>query len=297
MRDRPLTAPALHLSAGPLGRFAAGLKRAPLSTLAELACRAGYVARGLVYLSIGVIALLAAVELTPRAEGSLGALEAWADWPFGVALLWATGLGLYGFAGWRVLQSVFDADRQGRSAKALAARAGQALSGIVYGGLAISVFGLLDALEDLREVDDRAETQESVAQMLAMPGGEWMVMAAGAFVIGAGIGAMVQAVGRDLCKRLACDRHLRRWAGWLGRIGYFGRGVAFLPAGGFLLLAGLHARSDKAQGMGGALQWVERAPFGNSLMVMIALGLVAFGLFALVEARYRRLDVDEVIEG
>lgn len=287
----------LHFPARPLGRFADALKRAPLGTLAELVCRAGYVARGLVYLSIGVIALMAAVELTPRAEGSLGALEAWADWPFGVGLLWLIGLGLYGFAGWRLLQSVFDADRQGRSAKALAARAGQALSGVVYGGLAVSVFGLLDALEDLGEIDDRAETQASVAEMLAMPGGEWMVMAAGAFVVGAGIGAMVQAFGRDFCKQLRCGPRMGRWAAWLGRSGYFGRGVAFLPAGGFLLLAGLNARSAEAQGMGGALQWFEQAPYGSALMVLIALGLVAFGLFAMVEARYRRMHVDDVIDG
>jgi hypothetical protein len=291
-----VTAHALDPTVRRLARFRAKLAHAPLGTLAELACRAGYVARGFVYLSIGAIAVLAAADLTPRAEGSLGALEAWADWPFGVVLLWLTGLGLYGFAGWRLLQSVFDADRQGRSAKALAARAGQALSGVVYGGLAISTFGVLDALEDLGEVDDRAETQESVAQMLAMPGGEWMVMAAGAFVIGAGIGAIVQAFGRDLCKPLGCDRDTRRWAAWLGRVGYFGRGLAFLPAGGFLLLAGWRARSEEARGLGGALQWVEQAPFGGPLLALIALGLIAFGLFALVEARFRRMHVDDVIE-
>lgn len=279
-----------------LARLHRDFQRAPLATLAEMACRAGYVARGAVYLSVGVIALLAAIDLTPRAEGSLGALEAWADWPFGIALLWTAGLGLYGFTGWRLLQSVFDADRQGRSAKALAARAGQALSGLVYGGLAISVFGLLDTLEDLGEVDDRAATQESVAKLMAMPGGELMVMAAGAFVVGAGIGAIVQALGRDLCKPLGCDRDTRRWAAWLGRIGYFGRGLAFLPGGGFLLLAGLHARSDEARGMGGALQWVEQVPFGGALLALIAIGLIAFGLFALVEARYRRMNVDGVID-
>lgn len=280
-----------------LAHLQADFRRAPLGTLAELACRAGYVARGAVYLSIGAIALLAAVDLTPQAKGSLGALEAWSKWPFGVALLWLAGLGLYGFAGWRALQALFDADRQGNSAKALAARAGQALSGVVYGALAISVFGLLDALEDLGELDDRAETQAGVEKMLTMPGGEWMVMAAGGFVIGAGIGAIVQAFGRDLCKPLGCDKDTRRWAAWLGRAGYFGRGLAFLPAGGFLLLAGLHARSEEAQGLGGALQWVEQAPFGEPLLVLIALGLIAFGLFALVEARYRHMHVEDVIDG
>ena len=80
------------------------LRAAPLGALTQLACRFGYAARGFVYLSIGAIALFAALELAPEAEGSMGALRAWAQWPLGFVLLWVTGLGLYGFAGWRLLQ-------------------------------------------------------------------------------------------------------------------------------------------------------------------------------------------------
>ena len=124
--------------------------RGPWGLIAEWACRVGYAARGFVYVSIGFVALMAALDRTPKARGALGALEAWADWPFGIALLWLTALGLACFAGWRLLQSVFDADRQGREPKAIAARIGQAISGAVYGGLALSLMELLDAFEDLR---------------------------------------------------------------------------------------------------------------------------------------------------
>lgn len=273
----------------------AALKRAPVSTLVELACRGGYVARGFVYLSIGAIALLAAADLTPRAEGSLGAMEAWADWPFGVALLWLTGLGLYGFAGWRALQALFDADRQGTEPKALAARAGQALSGVVYTGLAISVFGVLDALEDLGEIDDRAKTQAAVRDLLAMPGGEWMVAALGGFIIALGAANLVQAIKDDFCRELSCDRRTRRWASWLGRAGHVGRGLAFIPTGLLFVFAGLHARAEDAQGLGGALEALEAQPFGEAILAATALGLAAFGLFALVEARYRRMRVERVL--
>ncbi len=285
------------MTAHVLDRLGADLRRAPLATAAELACRAGYVARGLVYLSIGVIAILAAADLTPRAQGSLGALEAWAQWPVGVALLWLMGLGLYGFAGWRALQSLFDADHEGRSPKALAARAGQAVSGLVYGGLAISVFGFLDALEDLGELDDRAATQEQVRQMLAMPGGEWLVTTVGLFVLGVGVGNIVQALFHDLCRRLDCQAPARRWAARLGRIGYLGRGFAFLPAGASLVLAGWHARSAEAESLGGALQALEHQPGGTAIMATIGIGLIAFGLFALVEARFRAMRVERVIDG
>jgi hypothetical protein len=263
--------------------------------LLEAACRAGYAARGAVYLSIGAIALLAALDRTPRSEGAVGALEAWAAWPFGTAVLWLIGVGLYAFAGWRALQSLFDADRQGRSPKALATRAGQAISGLLYAALGVSVFGLLDALEDLREVDDRASTRQSLAEALQMPAGELLILAAGLFVVAVGVGNVVTGIARDHCKAMVCDASVARWVRMLGRIGYVARGVVFVPTGVLLALAGLHARGAGAQGLGAALDFLERLPFGSAILALAAVGLAAFGLFALAEARYRRIRVEAAL--
>ena len=282
-------------SASAFAQVRAWLRVAPRSALAELACRAGYLARGFIYFSIGAMAVAAALDLTPKAQGSRGVLEAWAHWPFGVVLLWLAGLGLYAFAGWRVLQSVFDADRQGVSLRAIGSRLGQAVSGVVYGALGISVFGLLDTLEDLTEADDQVQTRQAVATVLDLPGGELLIAAAGLFILGAGVGNIVQVFGRDFCKPLACDEAIRRWAPWVGRAGYLGRGIAFLPVGALMLMAGLKARSQEATGIGGALQLMESQPYGDALMTTVALGLIAFGVFAFIEARYRRMAVDHII--
>ena len=185
--------------------------QAPWAALAEIAARTGYVARGSVYISIGVVAVLAAAGLTPKAQGALGALAAWGAWPPAVALIWLIGLGLYGFAGWRALQALLDADTLGRTPKALAARAGQAVSGLVYGALAVSVFGFLDAIEDLHEADDQAKTAAFIAQLLALPAGEWLVMAAGAFILAAGIGNAIRALfGHFVRKRPIVTLPLRQ---------------------------------------------------------------------------------------
>jgi hypothetical protein len=270
--------------------------RAPWATLAEIAARGGYVARGSVYVSIGAIALLASAGLTPRAEGALGALDAWGQWPLGIALLWLTGLGLYGFAGWRALQALFDADRLGKTPKALASRVGQAISGLVYGSLAVAVFGLLDAIEDLHEADDQARTRAAVDQALNLPGGEALVIAVGLFILGAGGGSMVRAVVGHFGRTLKGDAETRRWAGVLARSGYFARGLAFLPAGVFMLQAGWHARATEARGVGGALEAFKNQPFGEIALALVALGFVAFGLFAFMEAWRRPIRTGEAIK-
>jgi hypothetical protein len=270
-----------------LERWRRRFAHTPWGTLAEVAARLGYVARGFVYISIGLIALLAVAGLTPRAQGALGALEAWGQWPPGLMLLWLTGLGLYGFAGWRALQAFFDADRQGRSPRAWASRAGQAVSGIVYGGLAVSVFGLIDALEDLHQADDQAKTRAFVADMLTWPLGEALVLGLGVFILAAGIGSVVRAFIDHFGRGLKCDARTAAWAGALARVGYFGRGAAMLPAGVFMLAAGWHARASEARSLGGALQTLHEQPLGDLVLTLVAAGLVAFGAFGFVEAWYR----------
>lgn len=264
-------------------RFAAS----PWGATAELAARLGYVARGLVYLSIGVIALLAIAGAAPHTSGAVGALGAWSHWPLGNILLWFTGVGLYGFAGWRVLQSVFDADQQGRSAKAWASRAGQAVSGLIYGALAVSVFGLIDTLHDFRHIGEQAATRATVAAVMAWPLGSKVVMAAGLFILACGLGNAIRAFVDNFGSTLRCDPRTRAWACRLARVGYFGRGLAMLPAGFFMLAAGWHERAVEARSVGSALWALHTQAFGDLVLALVGLGVVAFGCFAFVEAWYR----------
>jgi hypothetical protein len=277
----------------PIDRLRRRFAHAPWTALLEAAARAGYVARGAVYLSIGAIALLAALDLMPRAEGAIGALEAWGEWPAGILLLWLVGLGLYGFAGWRALQSLFDADRLGCKPRALAGRIGQAISGLAYAGLAVAVFGLVDAIEDLHEPDDQAATREAVAKALELPMGDVLVVVAGLFILGAGIGSFVRAFVDHFGRGLECEQETRTWAGGLARFGYAARGVALAPAGVLLMNAGLHARASEARGIEGALNALASGPFGEPILALTALGLLAFGAFAIVEGWFRRMRMPE----
>jgi hypothetical protein len=260
-----------------------------------MAARLGYAARGVVYLSTGMIALLAVVGLAPHTRSPIGALQDWAHWPLGVLLLWLTGLGLYGFAGWRALQSVFDADRQGRSAQARASRAGQAISGVIYGGLAVSIFGVIDTLHDLRHAE-LEKTSERVAKVMAWPLGSALVITLGLFILACGVGNAVRAVLDDFGGTLRCKERMRVWACRIARVGYFGRGLAMLPVGFFMLRAGWHERAIEAHGVGGALWTLHRQPGGDFALALLALGLIAFGVFAFVEAWCRPIRPEAALD-
>lgn len=270
-------------------RLVRRVRKLNLSTAIELASRLGYAARGLVYLALGSIVLLAALDLTPRAKGAKALMGAWADWPLGWALIGGIGVGLAGFAAWRILQAVFDADRHGRSLKAWGVRTGQAISGLVYGGLALSAFELLDELEDVGEADEEQTVHHTARTILDLPHGDTLLIAAGLIVVAFGIGNVIQGLMQDFSKRLDCDEKICRVVVPLAKAGYGARGLASLPLAVFLVLAGVQARAGEARSWGGALQAVEHQPFGNTALCVVAAGLIAFGLFGLVEARYRRI--------
>jgi hypothetical protein len=262
-----------------------------LAGVVEAGARFGYVARAAVYISIGGVALLAALGVAPHAVGAMGALQAWGEWPAGILLLWIAGCGLYAFAAWRALQALFDADRLGTEPAALGERLGKAVSGLVYGALGFSIFGLLDTIEDLHEIDDQAATQEAVRNALALPWGGPLVIGVGLIVAAVGVGNMLRAVLSHFTGSLACEEGVAWCAGSLARVGYFARGVAMALAGAITALAGWNARASDARGVGGALEMLRAVPFGHVLLGLIALGLIAFGGFGLMKAGLRRIGV------
>ena len=247
----------------------------------EWLARAGYGARGVVYLSAGVFSLLAAFELHRSAEGAGGALETLAGWPFGRLWIAALGAGLAAFVVWRAAQAVLDADQLGASPKAIVSRLGQALSGAVYAGLAVTAFELLDGLEN--------EGRPSAQDLLAAPFGAQLLLLAGLVVAGCAVGNAVRAFTDDFGGALGCSAAGRRLAERLARAGYLARGAAMALVAVFLVRAALQGDAGEIQTMGQALQTLERQPFGSWLLAAVAAGLAAFGLFGLIEARHRRI--------
>lgn len=277
-----------------LGDF--GRRRAPVlrriprvQVLIEWAARIGYGARGFVYLSVGALVLLAAMDVIGDAVGAKGALAWMASRPLG--RLWALliGLGLAAFVMWRILQSVFDADHEGRSWNGLGTRMSQLFSAFSYAALAIAAFGLLAGAPEDITADGVARSRDTASVVLGLPFGKWLLIGGGLAIFSIGVSNIVKAVREDFTEYLACSARLCRRVAPLARIGHVARGLAYLPLAALVVIAGFHAEAAEVTSFGAALGAVERQPAGPWVLALTALGFVAFGSFSLVEARFRRI--------
>ncbi len=265
--------------------------RHPQKRALEILARAGYGARGIVYCLVGGLAVLAAISSGGQTSGSKGALTALIGEPFGRVWLGLIAIGLAGFALWRVIEAVTDADHRGTSGKALVRRAGHVISGVAYSGLALSAARL--ALGWQRGGESQKGAQDWTAWLLAKPFGQWLTALVGLVIVGVGVAFLAKGLKGNVLERLALPSEVRKWAVPLGRVGFAARGIVFGLIGGLLILAAVHSSSAEAKGLGGALQVLQAQPYGWVLLAVTAAGLFAFGVFGLVQARYRRIDAPD----
>jgi hypothetical protein len=249
--------------------------------------RAGLVAKGMVYLIIGWLALQAAFYRQGELADQRGALQSVLRQRFGTVMLGLLCIGLFSYMVWRIVQALFNPEREPHDFKGWSKRAFRFGSGLIYGALAVAAARLLAGMQARRSTPS-----DWTAKVMALPLGKWLVVAAGLVVMGYGLFRIYKAWKGELKKQLVLDAYAARARTLitnLGRVGQAARGVVFVVMGVFAFFAGLHTNPHEAKGVAGALGSIERAPYGPYLLAVVAAGLIAYGLFQFIEARYRRI--------
>jgi len=233
--------------------------------------RLGFAARGFLYMLIAAL-----VVLTGRTEDLTGALK-YVGHGAGKALLAVLVVGMAAYGLWRLSDAAFGMESGRNRWKAWGKRISAGASGVIYSWLAFKGVRML-----LADPPTGDETKHRAAQALHLSGGAFLVELSAAVLIGAAAVQFYKAARGTFLHHLDSDAGRHAWISWFGRIGYAARGIIFLTVGYMLARAALDHNAAEAGNLDDAFDWLW-----GPVRPWVALGLLVFGLFSMVEALYR----------
>jgi hypothetical protein len=255
-------------------------------TFVQRAARAGYLTKAAVYSSLGALAIAAAIGVVRADAAEPGTFQALLRQPFGWIALIIAAAGLAAFGLWRLVQALFDPEHRGTHAKALWLRLWFLASGIAHFCIA---FGAIRLLVDVTR-RHKSGAKEGVKWLMAQPYGPWLVGALGVGVCIFALAQLYRAVRTDFTRQLDITRLGARACRAIvaaARTGVVGRAILFAILGILLIGAAIELRPTKARSMGESLRFLEMQPYGAFLLALAAIGLLSFGVYMAIQARYR----------
>jgi hypothetical protein len=271
-----------------VGSVAAKGRRAGKSPWVEGLGRVGLAAKGVLYFVIGLLAIQVARGGGGEKADTQGALSEIAQKPFGRGLLVVLALGLAAHALWRLAQAILDRDDEGEDAKGITKRLGSLARGVWYGVLCwlttTRIFGESGSSGGGKSED------KATGGVLDLPGGRYLVFAAAAGFLGAALFNAYRAVTCNFEKKLETykmGKAERTASTAVGILGHLARFVVWSLVAAFLAKAAWEYDPKEAVGLDAALHKVAGQPYGEFLLLAVALGLIAYSLYCFVQARYR----------
>lgn len=260
----------------------------------ERSARLGLAARGLVYLVVGVIALEVAWRGAVDEQASKdGAIAAIAERPLGRLLLVGLALGFAGYVVWRSCELLWgrsDEDSDGQPAAVLK-RIGSGAKALIYVSLVVTTVRVIAVGPRSAGSGDR-QPKTLTARALELPAGRWWVTAAGVILLGVAVYFAYRGVAQRFRDRLDTGE-MGRWMGRavdvVGTLGMAARGMVVAVLGVMVLQAAAHHDPREATGIDGALRRLAEQRYGQALLTVTAVGILAFGLYSFAEARYREV--------
>jgi hypothetical protein len=247
--------------------------------------RAGLTARGIIYILIGLIAILVAFGHSAQEADQQGAIQLLAGKPYGLVALWLLAIGFVAYALWRLSEAVFGVTGEGNGAGPRLKSLGRA---VIYAGFAVLTFKAISGAHSSQS----RQQQDLTAKAMQHPAGQWLVGIVGLIVVIAGLVLVMEGFRRKFMKYLQTAQmspKTRRVVKLLGTVGTVARGAVFALAGILVIEAAVTHKASKSGGIDKALLTLRNQPFGEVLMLAAALGLLIFGVYGLCEARWRKV--------
>jgi hypothetical protein len=258
--------------------------------------RSGLVAKGLSFGLVGVLAIKLAAGHGGNATSREGALQTLAQHGFGKAVLVLLALGFAAYALWRFVQAYAERDEESGEkgeAKKWGKRVGYLGRGLIYAGLTASTVKIL--LGSGGQQSQNQKVRSTTATVFDWPAGRWIVAIAGLCIIGAGLWNAYRGLTKkfeDKWRTGEMSTSERTWGGRAGMAGHLARAVVFGLIGIFVTKAAIDYTPKDAIGLDGALQKLVHASYGPYLLGLTAAGLVCYGLYCLIDARYRDVSTN-----
>lgn len=246
----------------------------------ERLARAGYAGSGLVHLVLGWIALRVALGSSGESADQSGALEAVREAPLGALLLWFCVVGFVALAVFQLLEAAVGGGELTDRAKAL----GKA---VLYGVLGATSFSVARGTG----ADSEESTSEITQTLMSAPAGQLLVGIVGLAILATGGYHVYKGVTKKFCEDLVTTGpgEVGRGVMVAGVVGYTAKGVALGVVGVLFALAAWRRDPGEARGLDGALKALAEQPLGTVLLLVVALGLMLYGVYSFARARYARL--------
>ncbi|ELR68603.1 hypothetical protein C900_00206 [Fulvivirga imtechensis AK7] len=255
----------------------------------ERAGRIGHVAKGIVYGIAGILTLLAALNMGGQKAGKVQVLEFLQKQPFGNVLLILVAIGLACYAFWRFVQSVQDPQEKGNDTEGKVKRTGYFISGILYLGLA--AYAIIQATSGGGSSSGGQSQQGIVASLLQSNAGVLLVILIAAGLFAKSLYQFYRVYKGDFTRNIRSHRiphsKAEKIVKHAGYAGFISRGILIGIIGYFFLQAALQHDPGEVQGSSGAFSFIQQSSYGPWLMALVAFGLVCYGVFMFIVAKYK----------
>jgi hypothetical protein len=260
------------------------------SPLVEAMTRLGYGVRGIIYVTMGLLALNVALGKGNAPVNQQSAIAAIGKQPAGLVLLWVILIGLVCYSLWGVIRAVMDPLHKGHDLKGLLTRFGFLISAAAYAYFIMPTYSSIKGADSTSQ--SGAQTQGIMASIMSKPGGHWLVGVVGLAVLAVGLYQIYQGFKNSFDKEFqtyTMSSEEKKVAKQMGRFGVATRGFIFAILGGLIMLAAYQSNSSQSVGIDAALNALLHQPYGVWLLGIAAIGLMAFGLYSMLSAAWFRL--------